>query len=168
MEEKKSGRFSDIRATAFDAVVIMRQIGNPGVLESLTNVKDTISSINEIIKELKTPEMIKNIENFRMISENINEASAKMQHTIKDLKETGVIDKASGLIDSAKNKVDSFGTGKNGLNNEDIHNIVTSTREMFGSIKDLADELKDTANYCKKSQTVSNVQETIRGVSQIH
>lgn len=168
MEDKKASRISDIRATAFDAVVIMRQIGNPGVLESLTNVKDTISSINEIIKELKTPEMVKNIENFRMISENINEASAKMQYTVKDLKETGVIDRASGLIGSAKDKIDSFGIDKNGINNEDIHNVIASTQEMFGSIKELVNEIKDTASYCKKSQTISNIQETIREASQIH
>ena len=168
MEDKKSSRFSEIRATAFDAVVIMRQIGNPGVLESLTNVKDTISSINEIIKELKTPEMVKNIENFRMISENINDASTKMQYAVKDLKETGIIDKASGLIDSAKSKIDSFGVGPNSINNEDIHNVITSTQEMFVSVKDLVNEIKDTTNYCRKSQTVANIQETIKDISQIH
>ena len=168
MEDKKASRFSDIRATAFDAVVIMRQIGNPGVLESLTNVKDTISSINEIIRELKTPEMVKNIENFRMISENINEASAKMQCTVKDLKETGVVDRASDLIESVKNKVDSLGIGKNGINDEEIHSVISSVQETFVSIKELVNELKDTTSYCKKSQTISNIQETVRDMSQIH
>ena len=103
-----------------------------------------------------------------MISENINEASAKMQYTVKDLKETGVIDRASGLIGSAKDKIDSFGIDKNGINNEDIHNVIASTQEMFGSIKELVNEIKDTASYCKKSQTISNIQETVREASQIH
>ena len=114
MEEKKSSKISEIRATAFDAVVIMRQIGNPGVLESLTNIRDTISQLNGIIKEMQTPEMVKNIENFRIISENINSASATLRSTANDLRETGIIDQASGLISSAKKRIDSFDIEENG------------------------------------------------------
>lgn len=168
MEEKKSSKLSEIRATAFDAATIMRQIGTPGVLESLTNVKETASKVNEIIQRLQTPEMVKNIENFRIISENINDTATKMQNITKDLKETGIIEKTTSLVDSAKKKIDSFGNGENGLSGQDIHNVIVSTQEMFASIKDLVNEITETISSSKKSDTVTNVQETIKGASEIY
>jgi len=168
LENKKTSRFSEIRATAFDAVVIMRQIGNPGVLESLTNVRDTISKVNETVRLLQSPEMVKNIENFRIISDNINDSSARIESTVKDLKETGVIDKTSALIDSAKKKVDSFGTGENNINGEDLHNVVSSTQEMFASITALVNELAKTVVSSKKSETITNIHHTIKDASEIY
>ena len=168
MEEKKSSKLSEIRATAFDAATIMRQIGTPGFLESLTNVKETASKINEIIQGLQTPEMVKNIENFRIISENINDTSTKMQNIAEELKETGVINKTTALIDSAKKKIDSFGNDENGVNGKDIHNVIISTQEMFVSIKDLVNELTETVSSTKKSSTGVNIRETIKGASDIY
>ena len=167
MGEKKQSRISEIRATAFDAVVIMRHIGNPEVLESLSHVKETISSVKDVIKELSTPEMVQNIENFRIISENINDASTKMESTITKLNETGVIDKTSSLVDSAKNKIDSLDLDGNNNFTEDIHSTVVCTKEMFGSINDLVNEIKETVSISKKSQTIVNVQDTIKGASEI-
>ena len=168
MEEKKSSKLSEIRATAFDAVVIMRQIGNPGVLESLTNVKDTASQVNGIIQGLQTPEMVKNIENFRIISEQINETATKMQNTVKDLKETGMLDKTTSLIDSAKKKIDLFGNDENGINGHDIHNLIVSSQETFSSIKDLVNEITETVSSSKKSGTIANVHDTIKETSDIY
>lgn len=168
MEEKKSSKLSEIRATAFDAAVIMRQIGTPGVLESLTNVKETASKVNEIIQGLQTPEMVKNIENFRIISENINDTATKIQNITKELKETGVIEKTTSLIDSAKKKIDLFGNNENGLSGQDIHNMIISTQEMFTSIKYLVNEITETISYSKKSDTVTNVQDTIKGTAEIY
>jgi len=168
MEEKKSSKLSEIRETASDAVVIMRQIGTPGVLESLTNVRETTSKVNQIIQGLQTPEMIKNIENFRIISENINETATKIQNITHDLKETGVFDKTTGLIDSAKKQIDSFGNGENGISGQNIHNVITSTQEMFVSIKDLVNEITKTISSSKQSDTITNVQETIKEASDIY
>lgn len=168
MEEKKSSKLSEIKATAFDAVVIMRQLGTPEVQESLTNVKETVSKINEIIQAMQTPEMMKNIENFRIISENFSAASSKMQTTIHDLKETGVIDHTSKLIDTAKRKIDSFGFDNNGINSQDIHNVIVSTNEMFTSIKEMVNEFTETISSSKKSETVSIIQETVKGASNIY
>ena len=168
MGEKKQSRISEIRATAFDAVVIMRHIGNPEVLESLTHVKETISDIKEVVKELQTPEIVKNIENLRIISENINDASAKMQSTVMELKETGVIDKTSNLVESAKRKIDSFDLDDNNIINEDIHDTVVCTQEMFGSIKDLVNEIKENVTASKNSGTIASVQDTIKGASEIY
>ena len=77
MESIKSSKLREIKDTVSDAAEIMHQIGNPGVLESLNKVKDTAKAVNEIIHGLSTSEMVKNIENFRLISENMNETSAK-------------------------------------------------------------------------------------------
>lgn len=169
MEQKKSSKLQEIRETASDAVEIMRQIGTPGVLESLNNVKETASKVNEIIQSLNTPEMVKNIENFRAISENMNEVASKMQSTVQQLKETGVIEKASGLMTSAKEKIDSFGQGgANSINGEDLREVSVATKEMFVSIKDLINELTLTIASSKKSETIHNVQETIKEASAIY
>ena len=105
MEERKTSKIHDIKQTASNAVEIMRQIGTPGVQDSLNKVKETATIVNEIIQGLKTPEIVKNIENLRLISENMNEASAKMQNTMQQLRETGVIDEATELIKSTKGKI---------------------------------------------------------------
>ncbi len=168
MEEKKPSKLHDIRVTASDAVEIMRQIGTPGVVESLNNVKETASKVNEIIQSLKTPEMVKNIENFRLISENVNQAATKMQNTMQQLKETGVIDKASDLINSAKEKINSFDYGsENNISGQDLREVSVATKEMFVSIKDLINELTITLASSKKSGTIHNVQETIKEASDI-
>ena len=169
MEEKKTSKLHEIRETASDAVEIMRQISTPGVLESLDNVKETAAIVNEIIQGLKTPEMVKNIENFRLISENMNGAASKIQNTMQQLKETGVIDKASDLMHTAKEKIDSFGNGdENSINGQDLRDVSVATREMFVSIKDLINELTATISSSKKSGVIRNVQETIKEASDIH
>jgi len=169
MEEKKPSKLHDIRVTASDAVEIMRQIGTPGVVESLNNVKETASKVNEIIQSLKTPEMVKNIENFRLISENVNQAATKMQNTMQQLKETGVIDKASDLINSAKEKINSFDYGgEKSINGQDLRDVSVATKEMFVSIKDLINELTITLTSSKKSGTINNIQETIEEASDIY
>jgi len=86
MEKRKTSKIREIKETASDAAEIMRQISNPGVLESLNKVKDTAKVVNEIIKGLNTSEMVKNIENFRLISENMNETSTKMDNTVSQLR----------------------------------------------------------------------------------
>jgi len=163
MEDKKS-KLSEIRATAFDVTVIMKQIGTPGFLESLTSLKDTISQVNEIIQSLQTPEMVKNIENFRMISENFNDSATKMQSTVNVLKESGIIDKTVSLVDSAKSKIDSFDNqGSQGING-----VIVSSQEMITSITGLVNEITQTVSYSKRSTTVANIQEAINSASEIY
>ena len=169
MEEKKFSKIRDIKETASDAAEIMRQIGNPGVLESLNKVKDTAKIVSEIIQGLSTPEMVKNMENFRIISENMNEASSKMQNTMKELKETGVIYEASNLIKSAKGKVDSLGDSSvDSLFGSDVKEMSTASKEMMWSIKELMDEITVTVASTKKSVTVRNVKDTISDATEIY
>jgi len=147
----------------------LRQIGTPGVQESLNKVKETATIVNEMIQNLKTPEIVKNIENFRLISENMNEASTKMQNTMQQLRETGVIDEATELIKSTRGKINSFGDGGEGsINGQDLRDVSTATKEMLVSIKDLMIELKETVESSKKSETFRNVKETIKEASDIY
>jgi len=169
MEERKTSKIHDIKQTASNAVEIMRQIGTPGVQDSLNKVKETATIVNEIIQGLKTPEIVKNIENLRLISENMNEASTKMQNTMQQLRETGVIDEATDLIKSTKGKINSFDDGGEGsINGQDLRNVSTATKEMLVSIKDLMIELKVTVASSKKSETIRNVKETIKEASDIY
>ena len=169
MEAKKFSKIRDIKETASDAAEIMRQIGNPGVIESLNKVKDTAKIVNEIIQSLSTPEMVKNMENFRIISENMNEASSKMENTMKELKDTGVIYEASDLIKSAKGKIDSLGENSvSDLMGSDIKEMTTASKEMIVSMKELMNEITVTVASTKKSATVRNVKETINDASEIY
>ena len=169
MEEKKFSKIRDIKETASDAAEIMRQIGNPGVLESLNKVKDTAKIVNEIIKGLSTPEMVRNMENFRLISENLNEASTKMENTVNQLKETGVMDEVSDLVKSAKGKINSFAdNGIDSINGQDLRDVSVASKEMLLSIKDLVNEITVTVASSQKYGTIRNVKETIKEASDIY
>ena len=138
-DEEKTSKLKEIKETISGAVEIIHQIRSPGVQESFGNIMDTAKIVKEIIEVLKTPEMVKNIENCRLISENMNDITTKVQDTLKHLEETGAITEAKGLIKSAKNTMDSFsGSG------QDVHEISTSIKEMFKSIRSLVDELRIT------------------------
>ncbi len=138
-EGEKISKLKEIKETVSGAVEIMHQIRSPGVQESFGSIIDTAKVVKEIIEVLKTPEMVKNIEDFRLISENMNEASTKMQNTLRQLEETGVMNEAIGLIKSAKGTMDSFGD-----RSQDLHDISTTIKEMIKSISGLVDELKKT------------------------
>ena len=169
MSEKKSSKLQEIRDTASDAAEIMRQIGTPGVLDSLNKVKETATVVNQIMQSLNTPEMVKNIENFRLISENMNETSTKMKDTVEQLRDTGVINEASQLINSAKGKINSFGEdGENGISGQDLREVSVASKEMLLSIKDLMTELTVTVASSKTSATIQNVKETFHDVSDIY
>ena len=112
---EKTSKVKEIKETVFCAVEIIRQIKTPDVLESFGKIMDTGVIAKEIIEALKTPEMVKNIENFRVISENINESSTKMQNILKQLEATGILSETKGLVQSAKSTVDSIST------NQDLH-----------------------------------------------
>ena len=170
MEAIKSSKLREIKDTVSDAAEIMQQIGNPGVLESLNKVKDTAKAVNEIIRGLSTSEMVKNIENFRLISENMNETSAKMENTVTQLCETGFMYETSELVKSAKEKINSFSIDDdpNNINGQDLRDVSIASKEMMLSIKDLVNEISLTMAYSKKSATINNVKDTIKEVSDVY
>ena len=137
---EKTSKLKEIKEIVSCAVKIMHQISLPDIQESFGNVINTAKIAKEIIEVLKTPEMVKNIENFRFISENMSETSTRIQNILKQLEDTGVMSEAKGLIKSSKSTVDSFnGSG------QDLHEINVAVKEMFKSIRTFVDELKITA-----------------------
>jgi len=139
MAVEKTGKIQEIKETVSCAVEIMRQIRAPGVQESLGKIMDMSTVAKDIIEALKTPEMVKNIENFRLITQNINEASEKMHGTIKLMEETGVIQEAKEFARSAKNMMDLIGnTG------QDLREVNAAVKSVFRSVQVLVDDIRPT------------------------
>ncbi len=179
---EKEGKLHDIKETASDAVAIMRELGTPGVQESFEVIRETAKIAKEIMETMSTPEWQQNIENFRLISENMNSVSARMDRTTAGLKETGIIDDTKGLINTVRSKMGSFGGGGGvgadgqqsaagagggggGISGQDLKDLSTSFKEMLEAIKALAWELRLTVEESKKSGTLYNVEETVREAS---
>jgi hypothetical protein len=176
---EKEGKLHNIKETASDAVAIMRELGTPGVQESFEVIREIAVIAKEIMETMKTPEWQQNMENIRIISENINSVSTRMDKTTAGLKETGVIEDAKGLINAVRSKMDSFGLGgdgqqsaaagggaaKTGISGQDLKDLSTSFKEMLEAVKALAWELRVTVSESKKSGTMRNIEETFREAS---
>ena len=180
---EKEGKLHDIKETASDAVAIMRELGTPGVQESFEVIREIAKIAKEITETMQTPEWQQNIENFRLISENMNSVSARVDRTAAGFKETGIIDDAKGLISTVRTKMGSFGVGTRageqqqagaaatagggggGITGQDLKDLSTSFKEMLEAIKALAWELRLTVEESKKSGTLYNVEETVREAS---
>lgn len=162
MAEEKTGKLKEIKETVSGAVDLMNHLRQPGVQESFSKVVDAVMVAKEIIKELKTPEMVKNIENFRLISQNMNEASTKVQYTMKKLEESGVINEAKEMFKSTKNTMDSF------VSSQNMPQVSNSVKEMINSMRDLAEELKITVIDSRNSGAVHSIKETIKDSSEIY
>jgi hypothetical protein len=176
---EKEGKLHDIKETASDAVAIMRELGTPGVQESFEVIREIAKIAKEITETMQTPEWQQNIENFRLISENMNSVSARVDRTAAGFKETGIVDDAKGLISTVRTKMGSFGVGTGageqqpgvaaagggGITGQDLKDLSTSFKEMLEAIKALAWELRLTVEESKKSGTLYNVEETIREAS---
>jgi hypothetical protein len=154
--------------------------------KSFDIIKEVAVIAKEIMETMKTPEWQQNMENIRIISENINNASSRMDRTTKELKETGVIDDAQDLIKAMKNRIGPFAdskdqqktttttttataaattagtTGGGTVSGQDLKELSISFKEMLQSIKALAEELKITMAESKRSGTMHNIEETFR------
>jgi predicted transcriptional regulator len=167
--EEKTSKLHDIKETASDTVEILRQIGTPGVQESMDKVRETATIAKQIMESLKTPEIVKNIENLRLISENMNAASSNIQKAMEQLKETGVIDEAKELIRSTKSKINSFGeVDGNSITGQNLRDVTIAIKEMLVSITGLVYELKVTVASSKKSVTIHNIEDTIKEAADIY
>lgn len=185
MAEKGGGKLHDIKETASDAVEIMRELGTPGVRESFDVIKEVAVIAKEIMETMKTPEWQQNMENIRLISENMNNASARMDRATKEIKETGVIDDGKVLIKAIKDKVGSIADSKgqqtgatatttttsgggSGISGQDLKDLSTAIKEMLESIKTLVEELKVTVTESKSSGTMHNIKETFRETTEAY
>ncbi len=134
---EKTSKIREIKETFSSAAEVIRRLGASGMPESFGKIMSTALIAKEIMEILRTPEMVKNIENFRVISDNINDASTKVQETIKHLEETGVINEVQGLVKSTKTTMDSFGS-----TGQDLHEVSMSVKEVMTSIRTLVNELR--------------------------
>lgn len=163
MTEEKGSKLKDIKDTASDAVEILRELGTPGVQESLDKAKEIAMIAKEIVETMNTPEWQQNLENIRLISDNLNRASTRFGDTMKGLEDTGIIEDARQLIKTAKAKMDFL--GEDGIGNRDLRELGTSFKEMIQSVKDLIDELKVTVVESKRLGTFHNIGETVKQAS---
>jgi hypothetical protein len=157
-----SGKLHDIKETASDAVEILREIGTPGVQETFDKIREVAIIGRDIMQIMKEPEWQKNIENMRLISQNFNEASERMDRTMKEIRETGVIEEAKGLMTSAREMMGSFKSSDGqSIGMQDIQAVAVSLKEMFESMKGLSDEIRLTIGESKRQGgTIRNLQET--------
>ena len=141
-----TSKISDIKDTASDTVEILRQLGTPGVQETLDKARTMTITVKEIMETMKSAEWVQNLENIRKMMDDMNSSSLAMQNTVRELKESGVLDEAKSFMQSAKKTMDSFGGGGQGPGTkQDIHEVVVSFREMIDSFKLFTDELKAVA-----------------------
>src|SRR3989449_8359244 len=151
IEGGKTSKLKEIKETVFGAVEIIRQAGKPDVQESFGKMMDIAMVAREIIEALKTPEMVKNIENFRLISENINESATKLQNVLNQIEETGAINEAKGLIKSAKSTMDLFGN-----NIQDLGEMGSAIKGVYKSIR-TAQEIIHAVRFNNKSSTSDEI-----------
>ena len=165
-----TSKISDIKDTASDTVEILRQLGTPGVQETLDKARTMTITVKEIMETMKSPEWVQNLENIRRMMDDMNSSSLAMQNTVRELKESGVLDEARSLMHSAKKTMDSFGggagDGQGPGTKQDIHEVVMSFREMIDSFKLLTDELKAAAVESKRpGGSINELEQTVRDVS---
>ena len=162
-----TSKISDIKDTASDTVEILRQLGTPGVQETLDKARTMTITVKEIMETMKSAEWVQNLENIRKMMDDMNSSSLAMQNTVRELKESGVLDEAKSFMQSAKKTMDSFGGGGQGPGTkQDIHEVVVSFREMIDSFKLFTDELKAVAVESKRpGGTVNELEQTVRDVS---
>ncbi len=137
MLQEKAGKIREIKDTVTGAVEIMKQIRAPEMQDSLGKIMTTGTIVKQIIEDLKTPEMVKNIENLRVITENINEASTKIQDTVKMLDESGMIQETRIMVKSAKNIMNLVGVAS-----KDVKEVNTAVKTIFRSVQVLVSDLK--------------------------
>ncbi|SHO46049.1 hypothetical protein NSIN_20871 [Nitrosotalea sinensis] len=137
MLQEKAGKIHEIKDTVTGAVEIMKQIRAPEMQDSLGKIMTTGTIVKQIIEDLKTPEMVKNIENLRVITENINEASTKIQDTVKMLDESGMIQETRIMVKSAKNIMNLVGVAS-----KDVKEVNTAVKTIFRSVQVLVSDLK--------------------------
>jgi hypothetical protein len=156
-----SDKLRDIKDTASDAVEIIRELGTPGVQESLDKIRDTAKIAKEVMESLKDPAMVTNMENVRKTAESFDRSTARMQSVVEDMRKSGLLDEVKGAVGSARNAMDSFGSGKG------TGETMDALKEMLRSISELVEELRMTVASAKTREIVRNVEETVHDTREI-
>lgn len=160
-----SSKLGDIKETASDTVEILRQLGTPGVQETLDKVKSMTVTAKEIMETMKSPEWVQNMENIRRIVDDVNSSSERMENTVRQMRETGVFEEARMFMQSARKTMDAFGSPDGATKGQEIRDVLVSVREMIQSVKSLTDELKVAAVESRKSGAIKELEEAASDVS---
>ena len=163
MDSEKSGKISDIKETASSAIEIMRQLGRPEMQVTLDKLIQTTNTAKEITDNLKTQEFVKNIENIRLVTDNMRDSSVKTENMLHEIKDTGVFDEVKKMISSASNTISSFDANKAENSKNTYGEISTNVKEMFRSVKGLFDELRMVVVYSKETGSVNDISRAVRG-----
>ena len=158
----KSSKLGDIRQTASDGVEILRQLGTPGVQETLDKVGKMTVNIKELMEIMNSPGWVKNIENIRKISEDTNNSFSKLEDTFSSIKETGVIEGAKEMMSSVKKTIASF--NPQGDAGQELKDMGSTFKEVLYSIKILVDEIRNTVGDSRTSDTIHELQQTVKSV----
>lgn len=153
----KSSKLGDIRQTVSDGVEILRQLGTPGVQETLDKVGKMTVNIKEIMETMKSPEWVQNIKNIRKVAEELTNSSSKIENAFMSIKETGLFEGAKDLMSSAKKTMDAFNS-----DNQTGQEISSTFKETIYSIKLLVDELRLTIDDSRRSDTIHELQQTVK------
>ena len=152
MTTEKPSKLREIKETIFGAVEIVSQVKNREVQESFGKVMETAKVAKEIIEALKTPEMVKNIENFRLISENVNNATEKIHNAVEQMEESGIIDETKELIKSAKSTMNLVSnTG------QDLREVSVAFKEIFRSIRGAQDTMHNVSQKYRRADFASEI-----------
>src|SRR6266516_4088396 len=122
-------RLKDITQAPVKAIKRLTELGTPGMMESLEKIKEIATNIQEIEDSLKTPPMLKNIENMNLSSEAMQNAAVNIRTISSELDATGIIEEAR--ITSALSK-----------EIQNLTDLTTSFKDIARSVKELMDELK--------------------------
>ena len=158
-------KIGDIKETASDTVEILRQLGTPGVQETLDKVKSMTVTVKEIMETMKSPEWVQNMENIRRIVDDVNSSSERMENTVRQMKESGVFEEATRLMQSARKTMDTFGGSDSAMKGQEMRDVMVSVKEMVQSIRMLADELKMAATESRQSGAIKELQEAAGSIS---
>jgi len=152
MTTEKPSKLREIKETIFGAAEIVRQVKDHEVQESFGQIMDTAKVAREIIEALKTPEMVKNIENFRLISENVNNATEKIQDAVEQMEETGIMEETKDLIKSAKSTMSLVNnTG------QDLRELSLAFKEIFRSVRGAQDAVHNVKEKYRRQDPPNEI-----------
>lgn len=155
-------KLKEIRETTSDAVSIIRELGSPGVQESLGRILETTKAAKEIVDAFKEPEFVKNVQNIRLTTDSIRDTSVKLETTIREMKQTGVIEQAREVMRSIDNVLSTLSS------NEDFTEGTEIMKATLTSIRDLVDELRLLVISSKKTGTLSNAAAIMKESSDVY
>jgi hypothetical protein len=150
-------KLGDIKDTTSNIVSIITELGSPDTIQSLDRIKETAKAVEGIMESLKDPGMVKNIENMRLASESMQNAAAKMNEAVSQLKESGIIEEAKETTKSVRSKLNSFSDS----DSQNLKDMVIALKEMTQSVKALVDEIKIAVpSFSFTSQSTNLVEST--------